>query len=166
MGQIDRIEGAYAWSAAGVKVPYTQGVGCLLLANTVYYFPFAMKDSGVNSVHMQWDANIILTSAIIEDSNLPAYFGGAETVDVTDYSAALGAWMQENPTTSYVTVTDSTGGTGGATVTNGSIAVAGGTAGGAMYNISAIGSRRGRLHVVVAGTGGVLRVHTHGKSTS
>ena len=170
MAQIDRITGLNAVKSDGTVAPYEPGVGATLASGSTYYFPFATKDGDINSAHLVWDANVILTSVVLEDTNLPAYYGQAgtapETSDTSDYSSTKGAWIQENPTTSYISVTSSDGTTGGATVTGSTIAVAGGTAGGAMLNISGLASKRCRLHVVVGATGGVVRVHTHGKSSS
>jgi hypothetical protein len=166
MAQVDRIDGVGALTAVtGVLVPYEAGRGCLLAANTTYYFPFSMKDGGISSAQLQWDSGIVLTNVWFEDTNLPAYIGqGNDVADVSDFSAAKGAWIQETPSTAYVSVTSSDGTTGGATATNGAIATTGGTAGGAVWNLSGVGSRRGRMHVQVGATGGVLRVHMHGKS--
>lgn len=128
--------------------------GYTLLSGTTYYYPLGGNSAPLESCHVQWDASIIITAITIEDTNFD---------DVTNYSATSGEWISENPSTAYISTTSHNASTGGATVTASTIAVAGGTAGGCMYHLGNTGAKRTRLSVVVGGTGGVLRVATHGK---
>lgn len=122
-----------------------------LASSSTYYFPLGGQDVPFLSGHMQWDASIILTSVTIEDCNFP------ET-DVTWYSNGSGEWIDEDPTTAFVGLDGA-----GATASNGVVAVAGGAQGGAMFHVAQTGARRTRLAVVVAGTGGEVRVSGWGK---
>lgn len=118
--------------------------GYTLVAGTTYYYYLGnqSKEAAFQSVHLKWDAAAVLTITI-EDSNLD---------DVLSYSVTAGEWIKEDPSTAYV------GGSGGVTVTNATVAVAGGTAGGCMFHLGLMGSLRTRVKVVVGGTGGVVRV--------
>lgn len=128
------------------------GRGSFTLASgTTYFYPVGGQDAPILSVHVQWDAQIIITSLTIEDCNFP-------DSDVDWYDDAAGEWIDEDPSSAFVG-TDS----GGATVTNGVVAVAGGSQGGCMFHLADTGARRTRLKVVVAGTGGELRVASWGK---
>lgn len=122
-----------------------------LSSGTTYYYPIGGADSPVTSAHVQWDAAIVITSITIEDCNM-------QPADVTDYSATAGEWIDEDPSTAFVGTVGS-----GASVTNGVVANSGGAAGGCMFHVADNGARRIRLKVVVAGTGGELRVSAWGK---
>ena len=78
-------------------------------------------------------------------------------IEVSDHNTVAGTWLAEDPTDAFV-ATDGAG----TTATNGVVAVAGGTAGGAMWHVDTA-ARRTRLKVVVGGTGGEVRVATWGK---
>lgn len=128
-----------------------QGRGVYALAaGTTYLYPVGGPDAPWRSFHMQWDALAILTVAV-EDT----IFGDA---DVSDVSIALGDWMREDQNGLTINVKSTDGTTGGATVTASVIAVAGGTAGGAVIHVPNNASRRMRLRVDVGGTGGNVRV--------
>lgn len=114
-----------------------------------YYVECGGEDCPFQSVHMQHDDAIIITSATVQDSNLP---------DVTIYSTVVGEWISESPSTAYV-------GTAGAntTATNGVVAVTGGARGGAMWHLGEDGARRTRIDILVGGTGGEVRFSQWGK---
>jgi hypothetical protein len=139
--------------------PATKGV--TLASGTTYVFALGGESSPLESIHIVWDAAIIVTFTI-EDSNMPSGLGGpGGPADVSNFDSVAGNWIQENPTTGYVAVgPPSTG----VTVTNLTIAVAGGTATGAIVHMGNFGSRRSRLKATVGGTGGVVRVLPHGKA--
>lgn len=122
------------------------------LANgTTYYFPVGGAGVLINSIHILWDAAIIITSITIEDSNITDISG--TTV------GAAGEWITENPTTGTYVATEGAG----VTVTGSSVAVAGGAAGGCIYHLGNMATRRVRVAVVVAGTGGKLQIFPHGR---
>jgi hypothetical protein len=141
----------------GTRLDHSTGIdpgiaGYTLVHDTTYYYDLGplVKEATHQSVHCKWDASIILTSISIEDSNLP---------DVSLTSATAGDWIHEDPTNAYVAAV-------GGTATKATVAVAGGSAGGCVFHLHGMGlseSARCRLKVVVAGTGGVLRVATAGK---
>jgi len=145
----------------GVKVeprvgdPATKGV--TLASGTTYVFPVGGESAPLNSVHLLWDASIIVTWTI-ETTNMPSAQGSQ--VDVSPFDSTAGNWMQENPSGTYV----SGSGAGGMTATNLTLVVAGGTAGGSTIHVGNFGTRRMRVKAVVAGTGGVVRVLCWGKA--
>lgn len=144
--------------------------GCTLASGTTYVFPFGHERSAITvetalaSMHLKWDASVIVTFTI-ETCNFPATLSGngQGAIDVASYDNAKGNWIQENPTTAYISVTSTDGTTGGATVTGATIVVAGGTAGGCLIHLGNLGARRCRIKAVVGGTGGVVRAYAHGK---
>lgn len=139
------------------KSPDEQGRGTYALASgTTYLYPVGGADAPWRAFHVQWDALAILTVSV-EDS----IFGDA---DVLDTSIALGDWIREDQNGLAVNVKSTDGTTGGATVTASVIAVAGGTAGGAMIHVPNNASKRMRLRVDVGGTGGNVRVAEASKS--
>lgn len=124
--------------------------GVLLASGTTYYIPFGGDASPFNAIHFQWDAAIILTSVEAELACNP---------DASPYSAAAGDYVKTN-TVGAGNLLDASSGTVTALTLS---AIAGGTAGGAMFHL-ANGARRGRLKVVVAGTGGMVKAFAHGKA--
>lgn len=162
------------FTAAGVPVVSQKqmlggsltGMGCTLVLGTTYYFPFGAQHSAtpaetpVVTAQVRWDAAAILTITV-ETTVFPSSFQALDPrtppVQVSDFDATAGFWLQQNPTTAYVPAT-------GGTPTNMTVAVAGGTAGGCEFDISNLGSRRARIKIVVGGTGGVVRVGIHGKA--
>jgi hypothetical protein len=140
--------------AGGGSPPINPGPAgaCLLASGQTYYYPLGDDASPLASVHIKWDANVIVTFTI-ETCNFPIG-------DVANASTTAGEWMQENPTTAYA----SGSGSGGLTVTNLSLAVAGGSAGGSTVHIGNLGTRRARLKAVVGGTGGVVQVAGYAKA--
>jgi len=146
----------------GTKVPYEIGSGFKLDVGT-YYVDVGIPDADHVSVHVTWDATIVATSVNYQTSNLPAYKSesapytdSSGSADVSLVDSTAGNWLTEDPSSAYVPVT-----TGG-TVTNMTLAIAGGTAGGAMFEIANANSRRARMKIVTT-TGGFIRVHPHGK---
>jgi len=69
-------------------------------------------------------------------------FADTNQNEVSNHNAVAGKWIQENPLTAYIPVL-------GGTATGMTVAVPGGTAGGAMYNVSGAGTKRSRLKIVV-----------------
>lgn len=174
-----------AFSAAGATVlanrepfgatPLTT-LGCTLASGTTYYVPFAAQHAPTPSetpyleLALRWDAAAILTVTI--ESTVYSPFSVGTTVngpvllsDFHDSSTAPGFWVPETAT-SLPAAQYLGSGTGGATFTAPSLAVAGGTAGGGIFRLFNYGSRRGRLKVVVGGTGGVVRFGAWGKLAS
>lgn len=141
-------------------------MGCTLVTGTTYYFPFGSQHSPtpaetpIVTVQVRWDAAVILTITI-ETTVFPSSFQALDPrsppVQLSDFDATLGYWLQQNPTTAYVPVTNGT-------ATNMTVAVAGGSAGGCEFDIGNLAARRGRVKLVVGGTGGVVRVGIHGKA--
>lgn len=141
-------------------------LGCTLVAATTYYFPFGSQHAPVPAespyvaAQIRWDAAAILTITI-ETTLFPASFQALDPrsppIQLSDFDATAGFWLQQNPTTAYVPAT-------GGTPTNMTVAVAGGAAGGCEFDLGNMGSRRGRVKIVVGGTGGVVRVAVHGKA--
>lgn len=140
--------------------------GCTLASSTVYYFPVGASKSAVPaeapyvSIHLRGDAAIIATITV-EDCNYPSTTSPGDNrgvADVSDFDTTAGYWVQENPSTAIVGVN----GTGWSAVAA-TVSVAGGNAGGCMFHVGNLGSRRMRLKVAVGGTGGKVRVAVHGK---
>ncbi len=133
----------------GTKQPDHNNNGVVLANGTTYYVPFGGEASTLNDVHIQWDAAIILTSVEVEFSCNP---------DVNPWTGTAGEFVKNNLVGAFGSLQASSG-----TVTALTLAVAGGTAGGAVWNV-AVGARRGRLKVVVGATGGRMKFTTNGKA--
>ncbi|HVJ21172.1 MAG TPA: hypothetical protein VM686_37430 [Polyangiaceae bacterium] len=131
---------------AGERGKYT------LASGTTYCFPLGGVGAPTQSVQLEGDASIIITSATIEESNL----GESEA---SDYGTATGTWIKDNGTAGVTSAVGT-----GWTATARTIAVVGGNVGGAMWQLPDRGAARLRLVVVVGGTGGVVRVSAHGKA--
>lgn len=141
--------------------------GVTLANSTTYYVPLA---SGVDGplttecplvhAHLKW-ASAVAATITIESSSFAKYVGGGTNgpVDVSDYDATTGNWIQENTAGSGVVTVVGTGNSATAlTIT------AGGTnAGAASINLINLGAKRLRLKIVVT-TGGLLRVGVNGKA--
>ncbi len=123
-----------------------------LLANTTYYYALPGNTELIGAVHLQGDSAIILTSADIEESCF-------DPGDVSLVSTSAADWMKQDPSSAYIPVVGA-----GWSVTNATVAAAGGAAGGAIWDLGNLGGKRRRLKVVVGGTGGKLRVGTNGKA--
>lgn len=143
--------------------------GVTLTAGT-FYFPFGASKSpvpaetSVVAVHIR-GAAALASTITVEDSIFPATTSpgdGRGVADVTDYedAATAGNWIPENPSTAIVGVIGTGWSAAAATVTTLGTGV-----GGAMFHISGLGSRRGRLKLVVT-VGGLVRVGVHGKSAA
>lgn len=124
--------------------------GVYTLAAGTYYFPLPIGNSTLFDVHLTHDAAIAITSATIETSS-------HGKLEVSDYSAVAGEWMDQDPTTAFVATVGAT-----TTPTNGVVAVVAGNAGGANWQVSDCPAARARLKVVVA-TEGEVRVSFCGK---
>ncbi len=138
-------------NASGVKLDVLGNGYATLLASTTYVYDLHYSAGILDAAQLQWDASIVLTSVQIEDC---CFNDG----DAPLWSSVAGDWSIENPPGSYVSVVGA-----GATATSAIVAVAGGAAGGCMYNLNSFGSKRCRVRVVVGLTGGALRVASHGK---
>lgn len=136
----------------------TGGTGVVLASGSTYYFPLNIEGASLESVHLRGDAVIIITAARIEDTNMPNRASAKGDVDVSVFDATAGNWIIENPATAYVATAGA-----GWTATAATLAVAGGTAGGAIWHLGNMGTTRSRLAIVVGGTGGVVRVCGHSK---
>ncbi len=159
MSQSQMVESP-ALTSTGVVVSVEPLKGVTLAAGT-YYFPIGDGDAPWISAHIKWDA-VSAGSVVFQDCNLPRYKSAVGTqntgvVDVSDFDAGAGNWITENSTTAYIPVV-------GGTVTNMTVTITGGTAGGAIFNLAGLGTKRGRLMVVLS-TGGTIRVCYHQKST-
>lgn len=157
----------------GTPVTPAVGQGCTLASGTTYVFVLGDEKSiGVvplAGATIKWDASIVITSINIETTDFARKIGRPDLVgadDLTDFDVTTkGGWMRQDPSANvYITVTSTDGTTGGATVTNSTVAVVGGTQGAANYQLGNLGARRCRLKVVVGGTGGVVRVGMNGKA--
>ena len=122
-----------------------------LTSSTTYYVPLTHNYNRLASLHMTWDASIILTSVTLEVSNMPG-----------DY--ATGVKWTSSTAGDFVALAPATGPQGvvvagtGASIASGVIAVAGGNVGGGVFNLTDHGMARARLKIVVGGTGGVVKV--------
>ena len=151
-----------AYKSDGTTVPYEVGKGFNLGIGT-YYIDVGLPDASTLSVHVSWDAALVATSLNYQDSNLPAFKSETQPYadkdagnDVTIYDGTAGNWVTQDASTAYIPA-----GTG-FTVTNMTIAIAGGTANGTILNIGNSGARRGRMKITTT-TGGYFRCHAHGK---
>lgn len=142
--------------------------GVTLASGTTYYFPLGAQHApvpaevGLNCIGMRWDAAIVITTFTFEDTVWPLTVTPQDprgAIDVSDFDAVLGNWMPENPPGAYI----SGSGTGGLTATLLSGTVAGGTVGGTTIHLGNFGAKRGRIKVIVGGTGGKVRLGVHGK---
>lgn len=156
-GGIDALVAGNASSSKTV-VPFELGKGCTLASGTDYYFPlFGDSDASLQHVTLKWDASIVVTWSL-ECTSIPA-MKDTEHDDLKAWDNTAGSgWNQEPLSSTSVSMTDTTGATGGATVSSNAIVVAGGTAGSASLHIGNLGSRRARIKAHVGATGGVARV--------
>jgi len=122
-----------------------------LSSSTTYYFPVNSGGALVESVQLIWDAAIVITAAQIEDTNT--------VIPSMTAAGVAGEWIPENPTSGAYVATEGAG----VTVTNATVAVAGGALGGAIWHLGNIGSRRCRLRLDIGGTGGRVQVFVHAK---
>lgn len=136
-------------ATTGVKVDSGPN-GCTLANGTTYYVGFGGEESPYEGVHFQWDNAIIITSVEVEL---------ACNKDVLLYSAVAGEWVKTNTVGPFGLLDASSGTVTALTLS----AIAGGTAGGAMWHLIN-GAKRGRLKVAVAGTGGAVKASAHGKA--
>lgn len=176
MTDLNRVDSSNlgAVRADGVQFPSSRDGapstwGVTLASGTTYYFPFGASKSPVPAetplvaLQVRGDAAIIATFTL-EDTNFPATTSpgdGRGGADVSDFEAAAtqANWMPENPTAATVSVTGT-----GWSATAATVSVLGTGLGGAVWHIGEFGTRRMRLKVVVAGTGGKVRVAVHGKA--
>lgn len=166
---LDAVTSAGVFAAANRDgAPSTFGV--TLLANTTYYFPLGAVHSPVPAevvlyaVHLRGASALVITGASIEDCIFPLTTSPGDTrgaTDVSDFDQTAGNWIPENPATGVVSVTGTGWSPSAATA-----AALGTGAGGAMWHVGNIGSRRQRLKVIVGATGGLARVGVHGKAAA
>jgi hypothetical protein len=170
---IKSTDGTFATRADGSAGGPSGNLGSMgrsLAANTTYYVVAGNADAPAPAMtelicwHFKWDANVIVTLTI-EMSCFADFIQGNRhgPVDVSNNNVVAGNWIQENPSSAVISTTSTDASTGGATVTNSTIAVAGGTAGGCTLQVGNVGARRVRMKAVVAGTGGVVRAAFNGK---
>ncbi len=138
--------------AADSDSSFATGRGVFTLASgTTYYFVLPVGGSSMFDLHMTHDNAIILTSATIETC-------GHGRADVADNSSVAGEWIDQTQADAFVALVGA-----GTTASSGVVAVAGGAAGGADWQVSECSAPRARLAVVVGGTGGEVRVSFTGK---
>lgn len=168
-GNLDAIRTTDGVVIAANKQGAASTYGVTLTNGVTYVFPLWSSwspggtETPYNHISIRWDASIIVTLTI-ETTSFPAKVTpndvrGADDLLDWDVTAGTG-WCPQNPSTGvYI----SNSGTGGLTVTNATMAVAGGTAGTTDVHAGNLNSRRARLKAVVGGTGGLLRVAYWGK---
>lgn len=120
-----------------------------LASSSTYYLDVGGLGASLLSVHLQWSSALVATITV-EDCNFDEHQAALT-------STASGDWLQEDPSTAYVPIVGT-----GASVTNLTITLAGGGAGGAMINLGNLGGARVRIKVAVT-TGGTLRGAYFGK---
>jgi len=113
------------------------------------YYGVGGDASMIQHVHIKWGSTFI-GSITFESSSFPELIASS--------AGAAGDWIQENPSTAYIGISPA----GAGTPTNATIAVAGGTAGGASINIGNWGGWQLRVKVVCT-QAGTLRIRSHGK---
>lgn len=149
-------------SDATIVAP-TPLAGCVLASSSHYFFLLGGDHDPIGraplaGAQVKWGTAFVGTITV-EVCYFPKTLGGEDgtgPVDVSDFDTTKGNWMQVLPSAAYVTVTSTDGTTGGATVSNGQVSVAGGTAGGCVYDLGNLGARRVRLRVDVT-TGDTVR---------
>jgi hypothetical protein len=176
MTDLNRVQSSNldAVTAAGAATPASfagapSTWGLTLASGTTYYVPVGANkapvpaESPLVAIHIRGDAAIIATITI-EDCVFPATTSpgdGRGAVDVSDFDATAGYWIPENPSTAIVQTSGP-----GWVATAATVAVAGSNAGGCMYHVGNLGSRRLRVKIVVGGIGGKVRVGAHGKAAA
>lgn len=154
-----------AYKNDGTEVLPDPVTGELTLLNaTTYYVELggsnapAIVETVLASAHLRWGALVAMV-VTLETSNFPRKRAGGDVGpdDVTPWSAVAGDWIAEDPSTAEVSVV----GTGNSST--GAVVTAGGTnAGGAIYHVGNLGSRRIRLKLVVT-VGGPVRINRNAK---
>lgn len=162
MSQSPRVE-AQAVQSNGTPITLEPGKGSILVAGTTYMYGLSASDSPTVATHVKWDPAIIITRLTIEECCLPRYLNSSTATsspDIIDTSQTKGDWIIWPLPATNVSLLSDDGSAGGATYTpaTGILAVAGGTAGGAMFHLPDQATPRLRITVVVGATGGVLRV--------
>jgi hypothetical protein len=135
------------YKSDGTKQPDHNNNGVLLASGTTYYVPVGIDAATFIEAMLQWDAAIILTSVEVETTNNP---------DVALWSTVAGEWTKRNLVGAFGSLDAAAG------VTALTLAVAGGTAGSAMWSLRN-GALRTRLKIIVAGTGGRAICTANGK---
>lgn len=134
------------------SLPPQKGRGFYTLtAAHTYVFVLGGPDCSRVSGHLRWSA-AFAGNARVEDSNVPP----GEVTDI-ELGATTGGWVDEDPSTAFVGTVGA-----GATVVNGVVTVAAGSAGGAMFHVADTGAARHRL-LVACTTGGEISVCAHSK---
>lgn len=150
----------------GTVVAYDPVAKTVTLANgTTYVFPLGHERSAIANetalagVHIKWSSAVVAVITV-ETCNFPVTLSGngGGGADVASFDSVAGNWIQENPSTAYVAVSPA----GAATVTNLTVTIPGGTAGGCTIHLGNLGTRRCRIKAVVT-TGGAMRIAPHGK---
>lgn len=146
-------------------IPHDLGKGVTLASGTKYYFSLdGMPDANLQHLTLKWDASIIVNWSL-ECTSIPAKKRNDDADDLKAWDNTAGnGWNLEPLTSTSASFTDTTGATGGASISGNKIVVAGGTAGSASLHVGNLGSRRARVVADVQGTGGLARVCAAGKS--
>lgn len=121
-----------------------------------HYFPLPVEHADLASVQIVTDATIAGTFTV-EACNLPERKGETGPYDVSNFNETSGNWVQVNTASAGWAQGVGTGWT----ITTLSLAKTAGV-GGAVVNLSDLGTRRLRLKATVT-TGGTVRVVAHGK---
>ncbi len=140
-------------TAAGVPVTLgATGFGTLADATT-YFYDLGENVAGASVVCAQLQAagTTLVATITLETTVYPADLASA-------FDVVVGTWHKENPPDAYVPVTGA-----GWVATAATVAVAGGAAGGCLYNLNSEGGRRVRLKVAVT-TGDSVRVGSQAKA--
>lgn len=149
----------FAIKSDGTIAPVEPGVGVTLGVGT-WFVPVNAPDAPTETIHFMWDAAVVATSINYQDCNAPRYKRGNykdSGDDVSDIDQTSGHWVTQDPSTAYVPAG------AGYTVTNMTVAVAGGTANGTVFELGNLGTKRGRMKVVLT-TGGKMRFLPHAKA--
>lgn len=156
-------------SATHAVLPIKGTTGCTLVTATKYFYVVGDAASIQKSIHLKWDAALIVTLTLwgcdqpLNFNNMDAGNEAVVGTDTPHDSLVSGDWLQIDPSTAVLYNKSDDGSTGGSTITNATVVVAGGTAGGVIYDLGNIPTRRIRIRAVVGGTGGQLRCCVNGK---
>jgi hypothetical protein len=150
-------------------IPYKGINGCTLANGVKYFFNVGDGDSTYKSIHLKWDASIVVTLTLwgcdqpLNVSNMDPGGGVIVGTDTPVDSLVTGDWLKIDPATAVLYFTSDDGTTGGNTITNATCVIAGGAAGGVIYDLGNVPVARLRIRAVVGGTGGQLRCVASGK---
>src|SRR5262245_22146680 len=109
--------GTDAIKSDGTPGPHEPFAGVTFPSTGVWFFQLGDADSTQKHITLKWNTALI-ANITIDCTSIPHKKGGAAQDDANDLSpiadGAGSGWNREAPTSGYVSVTDSAGGTGGA----------------------------------------------------